>query len=134
MTQEEIKIPEGSLVVKRINTDSKPSTFNPSFSDSIGVAIALEDIHCGDTVSVSTFSTPQPKEEEAFAPNCNHQCSGNCRRVGCNCECGEWHGKYEPTPEEEKQAMEDMECWHVQNHLKECKKCLETAQSIINNN
>lgn len=23
--------------------------------------------------------------------NCNHQCTGNCRRVGCNCECGEWH-------------------------------------------
>lgn len=24
-------------------------------------------------------------------PNCNHICSGNCRRVGCNCECGEFH-------------------------------------------
>lgn len=23
--------------------------------------------------------------------NCEHQCSGNCRRVGCNCECGEFH-------------------------------------------
>ena len=23
--------------------------------------------------------------------NCEHYCSGNCRRVGCNCECGEWH-------------------------------------------
>ncbi len=22
---------------------------------------------------------------------CDHMCSGNCRRVGCNCECGEWH-------------------------------------------
>ena len=22
---------------------------------------------------------------------CDHICSGNCRRVGCNCECGEWH-------------------------------------------
>lgn len=22
---------------------------------------------------------------------CEHICSGNCRRVGCNCECGEWH-------------------------------------------
>ena len=22
---------------------------------------------------------------------CNHICSGNCRRFGCNCECGEWH-------------------------------------------
>jgi hypothetical protein len=22
---------------------------------------------------------------------CDHTCSGNCRRNGCNCECGEWH-------------------------------------------
>lgn len=22
---------------------------------------------------------------------CDHRCSGNCRRVGCNCECGEFH-------------------------------------------
>lgn len=24
-------------------------------------------------------------------PNCEHMCSGNCRREGCNCLCGEWH-------------------------------------------
>lgn len=22
---------------------------------------------------------------------CHHVCTGNCRRIGCNCECGEWH-------------------------------------------
>jgi hypothetical protein len=22
---------------------------------------------------------------------CKHVCSGNCRRVGCNCGCGEFH-------------------------------------------
>jgi len=22
---------------------------------------------------------------------CEHQCSGNCRREGCNCLCGEYH-------------------------------------------
>ena len=22
---------------------------------------------------------------------CEHQCSSNCRREGCNCECGEYH-------------------------------------------
>ena len=22
---------------------------------------------------------------------CKHVCSGNCRRVGCNCQCGEFH-------------------------------------------
>ena len=26
---------------------------------------------------------------------CDHQCTGNCRRVGCNCECGEWHNSKE---------------------------------------
>ena len=32
--------------------------------------------------------------------SCDHICSGNCRRVGCNCNCGEWHmeriDKYDP--------------------------------------
>ncbi len=22
---------------------------------------------------------------------CEHQCTSNCRRVGCNCNCGEYH-------------------------------------------
>lgn len=22
---------------------------------------------------------------------CEHQCTGNCRREGCNCACGEFH-------------------------------------------
>jgi hypothetical protein len=22
---------------------------------------------------------------------CEHQCSSNCRREGCNCKCGEYH-------------------------------------------
>jgi hypothetical protein len=22
---------------------------------------------------------------------CEHQCTSNCRREGCNCECGEFH-------------------------------------------
>lgn len=26
-----------------------------------------------------------------IAPNCFHVCSGNCRRIGCNCLCGEFH-------------------------------------------
>ena len=25
------------------------------------------------------------------AIECNHECSGNCRREGCNCVCGEYH-------------------------------------------
>lgn len=34
-------------------------------------------------------------ERYTYAPGCSHMCSGNCRRVGCNCECGEFHGFYE---------------------------------------
>ena len=24
-------------------------------------------------------------------PNCDHDCTSNCRREGCNCLCGEYH-------------------------------------------
>ncbi len=29
----------------------------------------------------------EPKAPEP----CDHICTSNCRREGCNCECGEWH-------------------------------------------
>ena len=29
-------------------------------------------------------------------PECEHDCTSNCRREGCNCECGEYHDTYEP--------------------------------------
>lgn len=29
----------------------------------------------------------------------------------------------DPTPEEQKEAMENMECWSTHNHLKECREC-----------
>ena len=35
----------------------------------------------------------EAKEKERF-DDCDHQCSGNCRREGCNCDCGEWHIPY----------------------------------------
>jgi hypothetical protein len=30
-------------------------------------------------------------DEDEEEIECDHMCSGNCRRVGCNCNCGEWH-------------------------------------------
>lgn len=30
---------------------------------------------------------------------CDHICSGNCRREGCNCECGEFHEAKKPYAE-----------------------------------
>ncbi len=35
---------------------------------------------------------------------CDHICTSNCRREGCNCDCGEYHnedGIYEDDEEEE---------------------------------
>lgn len=26
-------------------------------------------------------------------PDCSHNCTSNCRRNGCNCLCGEYHGQ-----------------------------------------
>ena len=34
-------------------------------------------------------------EEEEEKEACDHSCSGNCRREGCNCKCGEWHEEIE---------------------------------------
>jgi len=36
------------------------------------------------------------KEPDIDQEECLHQCTSNCRRVGCNCECGE----HRLTPEE----------------------------------
>lgn len=30
---------------------------------------------------------------------CFHVCSGNCRREGCNCNCGEYHEVVEEIPQ-----------------------------------
>ena len=38
-------------------------------------------------------------------PNCDHNCTSDCRREGCNCLCGEFHG--ESTPEEIEEALQD---------------------------
>ncbi len=40
-------------------------------------------------------------------PNCEHMCSSNCRREGCNCECGEWHDGL--TKEELDEILEEEE-------------------------
>mgnify|MGYP001616135655 CR=1 FL=1 len=39
----------------------------------------------GKGPKVVRYRAVEEKEE------CFHQCSGNCRRVGCNCACGEFH-------------------------------------------
>lgn len=44
------------------------------------------------------MSNPDPSHdpdnvlpEDLVEKECNHSCSGNCRREGCNCNCGEYH-------------------------------------------
>jgi len=43
--------------------------------------------------------------KEYTHPSCFHKCISNCRRVGCNCECGEYHGKL--SLEEYREAVSD---------------------------
>jgi len=48
---------------------------------------------------LNNMSEPNREEELAVAQerfaswvnSCDHLCSGNCRREGCECQCGEWH-------------------------------------------
>lgn len=53
---------------------------------------------------------------------CHHQCTSNCRREGCNCECGEYHEEdrekfewvgsskaWEKLPYEEESILRDAE-------------------------
>lgn len=39
-------------------------------------------------------------------PDCEHQCTSNCRREGCNCLCGEYH---DTMTEEELEDLEEDE-------------------------
>lgn len=32
-------------------------------------------------------------EDKEAMGMCDHVCTSNCRREGCNCECGEFHGE-----------------------------------------
>ncbi len=43
-----------------------------------------------ETMNDEVFAEDR-KEAIESAMNCDHQCSGNCRIIGCNCACGEWH-------------------------------------------
>ncbi len=38
---------------------------------------------------------------------CEHICTSDCRREGCNCQCGEWH----INAEEEQDMKEMIEEW-----------------------
>lgn len=40
-------------------------------------------------------------------PNCDHDCTSNCRREGCNCLCGEYHDS--ATAEEIQEMLADDE-------------------------
>ncbi len=43
---------------------------------------------------VDVFGQDWENDAEEYVKDvreCDHMCSGNCRRVGCNCACGEWH-------------------------------------------
>ena len=39
-------------------------------------------------------------------PNCDHDCTSECRRSGCNCECGEYHDSL--TKEEYEEIVDEL--------------------------
>lgn len=54
---------------------------------------------------------------------CEHICSGNCRRVGCNCECGEFHcDKCGGTGSIEVMGGSEADEWGVVD-IKRCPEC-----------
>lgn len=42
-------------------------------------------------MAMSEDSLMDMLEDFAEVLQCSHQCSSNCRKVGCNCACGEYH-------------------------------------------
>ena len=52
---------------------------------------------------------------------CKHDCTSNCRRNGCNCECGEYH----MNDKEYDEAMQERECAEFEWHWDKCEKCRE---------
>lgn len=52
-------------------------------------------------------------------PNCDHACTSNCRREGCDCLCGEWHDSM--TQDEILEALAD--------DLRECQ--IDTVKMLL---
>jgi hypothetical protein len=61
-------------------------------------------------IAVGAPESEARKKQERIAeyrhPSCDHDCTGNCRREGCNCECGEYCSKM--TLEEYEEAVSDL--------------------------
>jgi hypothetical protein len=47
---------------------------------------------CGGELCIVCGYRKKIKKEYTH-PDCEHQCTSNCRRNGCNCLCGEYHGR-----------------------------------------
>jgi hypothetical protein len=45
------------------------------------------EVKCKKVHDWGDYCDCQPEVKE----DCDHQCSGNCRRKGCHCGCGEFH-------------------------------------------
>lgn len=63
---------------------------------------------------------------------CEHVCSGNCRRIGCNCECGEFH--QEAVSLEVKHLPSDYPKNTVWSPIAVCKECGDKWLWAVENN
>ncbi len=59
------------------------SSYHEKCLDAVGIPVDWK-------ATDNEISGPEKKYTHV---NCDHQCSGSCRREGCNCVCGEWHGE-----------------------------------------
>jgi hypothetical protein len=60
---------------------------------------------CGGELCIVCGYRKKIKKEYTH-PDCEHQCTSKCRREGCNCECGEYHGQMEL--DEYQEAVSDL--------------------------
>ena len=52
------------------------------------------------------------QEEKVAIRNCEHACTSNCRREGCQCDCGEYHIELDGKEDKEQkvgEALSDIE-------------------------
>lgn len=52
-----------------------------------------DTFHSSHNAELPTWGTE--KTNMKTHPDCSHDCTSDCRREGCNCLCGEFHGYYE---------------------------------------
>ena len=79
--------PAITFCVTRMNTARTEFDYTIVISRKDGRSESHGTARVGEVLQISK---EELNGDEEVIP-CDHQCTSNCRRVGCNCECGEFH-------------------------------------------